>query len=99
MRTGEKKTSNPAADRRDRMFQSVNMEDLNDSNITNHNEACTSVAIPDDSDHRLVDSDIGNNTINIFTAIEDSDDVLKVPLAPMSRQAGYSQLWERIRSR
>ena len=54
------------------------MEDLNDSNITNHNEAYISVAIPDDIDHRLLGSDIVNNTINIITAIENPDKVLNV---------------------
>ena len=78
LRTGEKKTSKPAADRRNHMFQNMNMDDLNDSNITDHNEAYTSVAIPDDIDHRLLDSDIVNNTINMITAIEDSDEVLNV---------------------
>ena len=60
------------------MFQNVSVEDLNDSDITNHNEAYTSVAIPDDMDHRLLDRDIVNNTINIVTAIEDSDEALNV---------------------
>ena len=34
LRTGEKKTRNPAADRRNRMFQNVSMDDLNDSKIS-----------------------------------------------------------------
>ena len=78
MRTGEKKTSNPAADGSNHMFRNVNMDDLNDSSISTHNEAYTSVAIPDDIDHGLLDSDIVNNTINIITAAEDSEKVPNV---------------------
>ena len=57
------------------MLENVNMEKLNDTNIANHNEAYTNVAIPDGINHRLLDSDIVNSTINIVTEIEDSEEV------------------------
>ena len=79
------------------MFQNVSMDDLNDSHITNQNETHTNVAIPAGIDHRLLDSDNVNNTINIRiytyedTPLPTKKDVMAILREPRRALPNYFQ--------